>query len=325
MEKYEKAEQDYMAGMKYKDIAEKYKTTINTVKSWKKRYGWNRAEGAHKEEKVCTQKEKSVQLDYNISWLEIENEYVTDISRKPCSLEDLAKKYSIPIQTIMDQSAKGKWSDKKSFVDGDIDHTSNSFKPRQEAEKEWKHVKFKTETENMQEYIDKKRERKFFGLPVDETASWIGKDNKIGKVEDLREYFVNGETFKVDGKKVVLDYSQHEKEIANIIAKETGKDIKMVPRITFPQNIQTPDYLIDGIKFDLKTPLGNGKNTLYGMVKSKKRQANNFVICADKTALSIDEIEQQIQGIYTSKNTSFVDTIILVKNEEIVKIYKRNK
>jgi large subunit ribosomal protein L27 len=66
---------------------------------------------------VCTQKEKSVQLDYNISWLEIENEYVTDISRKPCSLEDLAKKYSIPIQTIMDQSAKGKWSDKRNPAD----------------------------------------------------------------------------------------------------------------------------------------------------------------------------------------------------------------
>lgn len=58
MEKYEKAEQDYMAGMKYKDIAEKYGTTINTVKSWKKRYAWSRGEGAHKEEKVCTQKSK---------------------------------------------------------------------------------------------------------------------------------------------------------------------------------------------------------------------------------------------------------------------------
>lgn len=56
MENYEKAEQDYMAGMKYKDIAEKYGTTINTVKSWKKRYGWSRGEGAHKTEKVCTQK-----------------------------------------------------------------------------------------------------------------------------------------------------------------------------------------------------------------------------------------------------------------------------
>lgn len=58
MENYEKAEQDYMSGMKYKDIAEKYGTTINTVKSWKKRYAWSRGEGAHKAEKVCTQKSK---------------------------------------------------------------------------------------------------------------------------------------------------------------------------------------------------------------------------------------------------------------------------
>lgn len=228
------------------------------------------------------------------------------------------KTYYVPADTTFE-----KW--KKSFVNGDADFASNSFQPRNGAEKEWKHVKFKAKTENIQEYTDKKREQNFFGIPVDKTASWIGKDNKIGKVEDLQEYFVNGEVFKVDGKRVLLDYSEHEKEIANIIAKGTGKDIKMVPRITFPQNIQTPDYLIDGIKFDLKTPLGNGKNTLYGMVKSKKKQANNFVICADKTALSMDEIEQQIQGIYSSRNTAFVDIIILVKNQEIVKIYKRNK
>ena len=44
---YVLAEQDYMSGMKYKDIAEKYGVTINTVKSWKMRYGWNK--------KVCTQ------------------------------------------------------------------------------------------------------------------------------------------------------------------------------------------------------------------------------------------------------------------------------
>lgn len=59
VENYQKAESDYMAGMKYKDIAEKYGTTINTVKSWKKRYAWNRKEGAPKKEKVCTQKRRS--------------------------------------------------------------------------------------------------------------------------------------------------------------------------------------------------------------------------------------------------------------------------
>lgn len=47
---YESAEKDYMDGMKYKDIAEKYGVSINTVKSWKKRYGWER--------KGCTQNKK---------------------------------------------------------------------------------------------------------------------------------------------------------------------------------------------------------------------------------------------------------------------------
>lgn len=42
--------------MKYKDIATKYGVTINTVKSWKQRYAWNK-KGVHtKSKKVCTQK-----------------------------------------------------------------------------------------------------------------------------------------------------------------------------------------------------------------------------------------------------------------------------
>nr|WP_321027059.1 P27 family phage terminase small subunit [Clostridium neonatale]DAO99750.1 MAG TPA: terminase small subunit [Caudoviricetes sp.] len=39
---YEKAEVDYISGMTYKKIAEKYSVSINTVKSWKKRYKWTR-------------------------------------------------------------------------------------------------------------------------------------------------------------------------------------------------------------------------------------------------------------------------------------------
>ncbi|MED2940664.1 phage terminase small subunit [Cytobacillus horneckiae] len=50
------AEKDYVKGMKYKDIAEKYDVSLNTVKSWKKRYGWNRDRGAPKEKSVHTKK-----------------------------------------------------------------------------------------------------------------------------------------------------------------------------------------------------------------------------------------------------------------------------
>lgn len=41
-----KAEKDYIAGMKYRDIAEKYKVSINTVKSWKQRYIWSKNKDA---------------------------------------------------------------------------------------------------------------------------------------------------------------------------------------------------------------------------------------------------------------------------------------
>ncbi|NBJ71036.1 MULTISPECIES: phage terminase small subunit [Clostridia] len=54
--RHKKAEIDYNKGMKYKDIAEKYGVSINTVKSWKRRHGWERNKGAPKEKSVHTKK-----------------------------------------------------------------------------------------------------------------------------------------------------------------------------------------------------------------------------------------------------------------------------
>lgn len=59
LQTYELAELDYMNGMKYKDIAEKYNVSINTVKSWKQRYKWNK-DGARTKEKSMHTKTKKV-------------------------------------------------------------------------------------------------------------------------------------------------------------------------------------------------------------------------------------------------------------------------
>lgn len=48
MIKWKEAEKDYLLGMKYKDIANKYDVSINTVKSWKSRHGWQRGAPAKK-------------------------------------------------------------------------------------------------------------------------------------------------------------------------------------------------------------------------------------------------------------------------------------
>lgn len=52
MKKYEEAEQDYLSGLKYKDIADKYGVSISTVKSWKSRY-WKSDDVATTDEKVA--------------------------------------------------------------------------------------------------------------------------------------------------------------------------------------------------------------------------------------------------------------------------------
>ncbi|HIX67662.1 MAG TPA: terminase small subunit [Candidatus Anaerostipes excrementavium] len=70
------AEADYVEGMKYKDIAAKYGVSINTVKSWKKRYAWSRdkkectkkgctqnKKGAHKKEAVAEDVEQVMEND----------------------------------------------------------------------------------------------------------------------------------------------------------------------------------------------------------------------------------------------------------------------
>ena len=112
----DKAFEMYKQGLKLIEIANQLGIAEGTVRSWKNRYKWDDGGNAtlqKKEKKERNVAKKIATQTNDASWVEIEHEYVTDISRKPCSLEDLAKKYSIPIQTIKDQSATGKWSDKR--------------------------------------------------------------------------------------------------------------------------------------------------------------------------------------------------------------------
>ncbi|PYI57034.1 phage terminase small subunit [Paenibacillus flagellatus] len=55
-EAHKLAEKDYLSGLKYKEIAEKYGVTLNTVKSWKQRHGWSREKGAPVDKSVHTNK-----------------------------------------------------------------------------------------------------------------------------------------------------------------------------------------------------------------------------------------------------------------------------
>ncbi len=52
----DQAYEDYQAGMKYQEIADKYGVTINTVKSWKRRHNWQRLKDAPHRQSVHPKK-----------------------------------------------------------------------------------------------------------------------------------------------------------------------------------------------------------------------------------------------------------------------------
>jgi phage terminase small subunit len=80
---YELAENDYMSGMKYKDIASKYNVTINTVKSWKQRYDWNKKSVHTKDKNVCIQKKDAKPIADEVKQV-MDNPELTDKQRLFC-------------------------------------------------------------------------------------------------------------------------------------------------------------------------------------------------------------------------------------------------
>lgn len=189
---------------------------------------------------------------------------------------------------------------------------------------EWRNVHFKTGGVDNEAYLNEKREEKYYGKPLDVTKTWLSGTKKPGTVLDMLEYEVDGQLFKVDGKYVILDYSEAEKNIAELLQRELGGEIHMVPRVVYPEGISTPDYMFRGAKYDLKSLSGVSKNVIYNAISKKRRQSDNFILDFTQCALSDEELFKQIDDIYWSKHTNFVDTIITVRDGKILKVFTRN-
>lgn len=144
------------------------------------------------------------------------------------------------------------------------------------------------------------------------------------EVKELQEYSVNGTTYKVDGHNVVLDHSSHEKEIAELLAREVGGEVYLVPRVNNPQGVSTPDYLFHSKPYDLKTPKRTAtENTIYNRIKKAKRQATAIIVDVSETALSDSVVDSQIHKVFWSAETRFVEEIAIIRNGKIKKVVRR--
>lgn len=198
-------------------------------------------------------------------------------------------------------------------------------KKYEQKQKEWKHVRMRTGSVDSREHIDFRDLEKLQGVK-DITEEWkkTATPNSYD-IEEIRQYKIGDSVYTVDGKNVLLDYSDKERRIAELLKEELGGKISMVPRVLNPQGISTPDYIFRNEAFDLKELSGTSKNLVYNAIAKKKRQASNFILDISKSPLDENEIIRQIEEVYWSRHTMFVQKIIVIKDGKIRKIYKRNR
>lgn len=156
----------------------------------------------------------------------------------------------------------------------------------------------------------------------DITSQWTRKSKK-GKVIERKKYTIGNITYKVDGKNVVMDHSEHEKQVAQMLATKYGKRVELLPRIVIPEKTPVADYLIDGVKYDLKSIRGSGKDAIRDAIKRKEKQAHNFVLHVGRTELKSSEIEAQVQNVYRAKNTRFVRNLVVIDDNKVLRVYER--
>jgi hypothetical protein len=114
----------------------------------------------------------------------------------------------------------------------------------------------------------------------DVTNDWIKNRKNYKSIIDANYFEHNGKKYYVDGKKVVLDYSTKEKEVALWLVNTFGGELYMLPKINKP----------DGIYYSYE----NSINVLPNDFTSKK--ASMYLGCIELIA-EFDTAKHQLQFV----------------------------
>ena len=153
---------------------------------------------------------------------------------------------------------------------------------------------------------------------------WLSNvDPRKAKVSEMSFWEHNGTRYEVDNKNVIFKPTRREKEVGKLLADTLGSHVVHVPEVHNPNFVKTPDYLIDGVRWDLKEIEKTGKNNIDNAIAGKKEQARSFIIDVSKTLMDIDEAYSKINRIYFNRHRNWVENIILIKGDKIIDIFKR--
>ena len=128
---------------------------------------------------------------------------------------------------------------------------------------------------------------------------------------------------KESGKIIIphgLRPEEHEFKTADVFTA-LGKDVEFLQPMRSKKS-KTPDAMIDGIAWGIKSPTGNSKTTVSNTLKRAVRQASHVVFDARRTKIADETIETEIRR-NMMLTRSLKKVILITKTSKIIEVRKQ--
>lgn len=125
----------------------------------------------------------------------------------------------------------------------------------------------------------------------------------------------DGKSYAVDGKHVVYEPDTNELRVAKLLYEKYGRNVELIPKILYPTHTSTPDYMINGVKYDLKTPEKYGG--ISRRIEKANGQAERFFVDITKFD-DMDKVFKRVKLVFTSDTMEWVKEVVLIKGDKII-------
>ena len=111
--------------------------------------------------------------------------------------------------------------------------------------------------------------------------------------------------------------STREMSAAYILNEFFKSDVKFIAR----SDNKTPDFLIKGLYWELKSPTGNGKYNLQHALRNAAKQSENIIIDARFSKIHINKIKNELN--YQFKHSRNIKHLLLIdKQKNVIEIFR---
>ena len=127
--------------------------------------------------------------------------------------------------------------------------------------------------------------------------------------------------FDSNGKITPNGVSLEKHEYATVLLlTEMGYDVELVPRSN-REGEHTPDIIIDNVKWEMKSPTGETRNTIKNIIQSALRQSVNIILDLRRIKRPMEKCLRDIDREFTH-NKRIKRLLVITKSKKVLDFSK---